>query len=175
MPLTPPPRPSSSFVFRASSCSAVMRAEAANWALAWSNVFATLCGHVTENSFNPSSQLESSMREGEETHLRAAGSLLVLLHLLLVHQGQLLLMLLVLVCCECWNTKSGHKPDFLSNSSLKCCFRRFCSGSTPTGCSSVQQQIKEHKVNLASQTFPSSKSNKRLEAEPHWDSWLSGF
>lgn len=29
-PLTPPPRPSSSLVFRASSCSAVMRAEAAN-------------------------------------------------------------------------------------------------------------------------------------------------
>lgn len=46
MPLTPPPRDSSSLVFRASSWSAVMSAEAANWALAWSNVFAKPCMRV---------------------------------------------------------------------------------------------------------------------------------
>lgn len=42
-PFTPPPGPSSSLVLRARSWSAVTRAVAANWALAWSNVFARPC------------------------------------------------------------------------------------------------------------------------------------
>lgn len=41
--MTPPPRAGSSLVLRASSLSGVTRAEAANWAPAWSRVFAGPC------------------------------------------------------------------------------------------------------------------------------------
>lgn len=41
--MTPPPRASSSLVFKVSRWSVVTRAEAAYWALAWFSVLARLC------------------------------------------------------------------------------------------------------------------------------------
>lgn len=87
-----------------------MTAEAANWALAWSTVLARPCVEVEGSGSKKAgrTQQRASERVGPDTHVStvcssgAVGLLLQmdLLQLLSVHQGQLLLMLLVLFGCE---------------------------------------------------------------------------
>lgn len=131
-PLTPPPGPSSSLVLRASSWSAVMTAEAANWALAWSTVLARPWGRdrkPVRKELDGSEEV-LCVCDGLNTHMStvcsggAVGLLLQLdlLQLLFVHQGQLLLMLLVLFGCEswgrqmvCYRPEQTRAPSFTEN------------------------------------------------------------